>query len=62
MTEIHFSLIALGAIILGLGLTSDFEEQKSIADNYCEMVEIHKRTGGGAGWPDYKGTYDEQCR
>lgn len=29
--------------------------------HYCEMVDIHTSSLGENGWPDYKGTYAEDC-
>ena len=35
------------------------DEQSEI---YCEMVLIHNQTGGEFGWPDYKETFDRECK
>lgn len=38
-------------------------EDRPVTDNnYCEMVEMHIRSGGENGWPDYKGNYSEACK
>lgn len=37
------------------------EEPQAMADQYCEMVELHKTSGGDYGWPDYNENYDENC-
>lgn len=29
---------------------------------YCEMVELHQRTGGVLGWPDFENRYKKECR
>mgnify|MGYP005992956555 CR=1 FL=1 len=28
---------------------------------YCEMVKLHKQTGGELGWPDYRKAYATDC-
>ena len=29
---------------------------------YCEMVTIYNQSGGEHGWPDYRGTYKQECK
>lgn len=29
---------------------------------YCRMVKMFKDSGGAVGWPDYKESYDLECR
>lgn len=56
----HTSAAIIAALLalatLGLvrqdGRPSDEQMQQ---DHYCEMVEIHDRTNGDAGWPPYRG-------
>jgi len=61
--ERKVAILALGIILVALGMAGqgDLVESETDATNYCEMVEIHKRTGGGNGWPDYRGIAAEVC-
>lgn len=45
---------------LSFGSASDIEVAKNQKDLYCEMVGLHK-TDSTLGWPDFKGTYSQQC-
>lgn len=54
----------LGIVMLGLSVEhmtqpDDLQQQQ---DLYCEMVAIHKDTGGQYGWPDYKHIAQEACQ
>lgn len=62
--ERKVAILALGIILVALGMAGqgDLAESETDATNYCEMVEIYKRTGGGNGWPDYRGIYQEVCK
>lgn len=62
------SLMPLAIIIftvvfwLLLYLLPDPESEAEIArDSYCRMVKIHKESNGEYGWPDYMGSYDNEC-
>lgn len=55
---IRFAVNLVGFILL-ISLLSylsfsdnTFDQSKT---EYCEMIELHRVTGGKAGWPDYKG-------
>lgn len=55
-------LVVLGLITLSNvidGQPDDLEQQRAL---YCEMVETFKNTGGEYGWPDYKGSYERDCK
>ena len=47
------------AIVVAFIATWDTEHEKTQTAMYCEMVKIHKETGGELGWPPYKGK--DQC-
>lgn len=57
------SLIACtGIVVLGVisdDRTDDLAQQQEL---YCEMVAIHKDTGGQYGWPDYKHIAQRACK
>lgn len=60
--KIEFIFVA-GFLAFGLiAAFSDLETDQKTQDLYCEMVEIHKDTGGEYGWPDYNQNYDEVCK
>lgn len=52
---IWLGLAILGVLALGVVGTFDMQAEQEEADLYCQMVEE------GA-WPDYKGTYERDCR
>jgi len=56
-------MAAVGVLLIALGLASegDLEAYESQATNYCEMVDMHRSSGGENGWPDYRGNYAEVC-
>lgn len=58
----NIALIALGALLICIiGDASgpdDLDIQKS---NYCDMHRIFQESNGAYGWPDFKGSYSEQC-
>jgi len=37
----------------------DFEAELAY---YCDMVDTFKDSKGEYGWPDYKGTYERDCK
>lgn len=55
--------VAIAVLVLGvvIAMSGDYEEQQHIDANYCQMVKLHKDSGGENGWPDYKGTY-QYCK
>jgi len=55
--EVKIALLGFAIIMLALGITGDADHQESIIAerHYCEMVAMYDRTGGGNGWPPYKG-------
>jgi hypothetical protein len=46
--------------LFGLAGRGDFEEEQRQLDQYCDMVELFKKTNGQAGWPAYDG--EEVCK
>ena len=59
----HILLIGLGALIIyTLGHASGPDDRDLAWVEYCEMHSLYKATGGESGWPDYKGTYEEDCK
>ena len=58
LAQVAFALSIIA--ILTLEELDDTVQQQ--ADLYCEMVEIHKDTGGEYGWPDFNDNYDEVCK
>lgn len=54
----------LAALITSLswfidGQPDELDQEQAL---YCEMVAIHKTTGGEYGWPDYRGVYERACK
>ena len=47
-------------IVLTIGFPT--ENQNEETETYCEMVLVHRQTGGEFGWPDYKETFDTECQ
>ena len=48
--------VALFLIIaFGIAGQADYEEERRQAEQYCEMVQLWKQSGGQAGWPAYDG-------
>ena len=42
--------------VLGLALAGHEQtEEQTQRDHYCEMVQIHKDSGGEYGWPPFDG-------
>lgn len=54
-----FLAVAFLTGIAGLDSHDDLQQQQ---DLYCEMVAIHKDTGGQYGWPDYKRIAERVCK
>jgi len=58
-------LVAVGtaavlAALLWAG-AGDLAEAEMQQAHYCELVALHKRTGGRHGWPDFENNADEVC-
>ena len=49
-------------IVLVLTIVYPIENENEAPKIYCEMVKIYKQTGGEYGWPDYKETFDRECK
>lgn len=54
------SKILLGAIVLGILISDDFEYEKMEHDHYCEMIMLwnefsHLSEEERPGWPPYRG-------
>ena len=45
------------ALLSIMGMSGDYEDHKQIEAHYCDMVQMHRDSGGENGWPDYKGIY-----
>jgi hypothetical protein len=45
------AIVVAGVAIIGAQDVRDHEETDRL---YCEMVEIHKASGGEYGWPAYR--------
>jgi len=56
--------IALLGVILCLAILAndDYEEAVAQRDMYCDMVDQFRKSDGRYGWPDYRGTYEKQCK
>lgn len=54
----------LGLVALVCASDSTEDSRNVVLENYCEMVRIHKasREVPPAGWPDFKGIYDTECK
>ena len=62
MNASTYALFLLASMIALLALFTaddDLQQQQYL---YCEMVAIHKDTGGQYGWPDYRGNAAEVCK
>ena len=60
--KIEFLVIAAVVLVLITIVPTFDDEPQQTHDLYCEMVEIHKDTGGEYGWSDYNQNYDEVCK
>ena len=60
MIRRYKTLLAIIGIVIAMGIVgqSDFEEEQRQAEQYCEMVQLWKQSGGQAGWPAYDGEID----
>lgn len=59
----QLSLIALGALVIfTLGHASGPDDRDIALTEYCSMIALHKESGGEFGWPDFKGTYEDDCK
>jgi hypothetical protein len=63
MDERMLAVGLLGLFLIGLGIAGegDMREAEVQSREYCEMVELHIRSEGENGWPDYKNSYEEGC-
>ena len=46
-------------IVTSFAATGDQKEAEVQDAHYCEMVALHKESGGEYGWPAYKGECQE---
>lgn len=64
--KLIFGLMVIPATLCLFLMDSDYEVEVQEAAAYCEMVEIWMNDPrpeiDRAGWPDYKGTYQEFCK
>lgn len=59
----EFLLIALGVLIVyTLGHASGPDDRDVAWVEYCEMHALYQATGGESGWPDYRVTFEEECK
>jgi len=59
------AFMMLPFLVIGVMLWASGPAQKELQaeqSTYCDMVELHKSSGGENGWPDYKNTYTESCK
>lgn len=56
------ALFLLASMIIVLALFTADDDLQQPQDLYCEMVAIHKDTGGEYGWPDYKHIAERVCK
>lgn len=49
------------AVVLVAVLSFDRGTMDLEAAQYCDMVHLHQQSAGELGWPDYQGTYAQQC-
>lgn len=63
----NYTIIALGVAILVVAVAATQKENYSLTqaeeqlERYCNMVERWQESNGEYGWPDFHGTYDEEC-
>lgn len=57
---IGLGIAALALIAMGIAGRMDYEDAEKEAAYYCLMVALHNRDAE-LGWPDYNGTYMDQC-
>lgn len=55
-------LILILFTLLGHQNNQIMDEEQLQQTHYCEMVELFKSSNGENGWPDYKGTYEKECK
>tara|TARA_Y100000593_G_scaffold94032_1_gene191289 strand:- start:66446 stop:66634 length:189 start_codon:yes stop_codon:yes gene_type:complete len=54
---------AIIVIILSGCVDSSLEKElQAQQKQYCEMVELHKESGGEYGYPDYQRNFEEVCK
>ena len=63
MSEITFSILCLGLLMIIMGLigSEDVKGQQNLQTEYCYMVDLYKQSSGENGWPDYRGSNSEVC-
>lgn len=56
-------LLVLAAILL-IGVVGALDKQSLEMEQrqYCQMHELWIKSGGELGWPDYNGSYKEECK
>jgi len=56
---IAMALIMCMTVLFSMETERDFEAELAY---YCDMVDTFKDSKGEYGWPDYKGTYERDCK
>lgn len=51
-------IIVLTAFLAGC---DDYQVHADNHKEYCSMVKLFKESNGNLGWPDYKGSYTQNC-
>ena len=60
--KIAIGLMCLLCLVLISKIANDNKSEADIQlEQYCEMNDIRIESNGEFGWPDFKGTYEEQC-
>ncbi|MGL5405723.1 MAG: hypothetical protein ACRDCT_28400 [Shewanella sp.] len=51
IASIVIMILAMGMIWVS---QQDFESAEDEFKFYCEMIDLHEKSGGADGWPDYE--------
>ena len=56
-----FGFFILFIIAIAFTATEDKKSEQYQEQEYCSMVELHQKTKGDQGWPDFKHIYKDRC-
>ena len=56
-----FGFFILLIIAIAFTATEDKKSEQYQEQEYCSMVELHQKTKGDQGWPDFKHIYKDRC-
>ena len=56
-----FGFFILLIIAIAFTATEDKKSEQYQEQEYCAMVELHQKTNGDQGWPDFKHIYKDRC-